>query len=184
MSGYLLLMAEFIGLSLLLPDALTPLAPSGFLLLFYGLYFGVVSRDLCQLCSQLMAVNLGYIARRGDIPSKQLPANTCAICDAPLHASVRLTDGAAASARDEAVLTLADCRHQFHVSCIRGWTIIGKRDTCPCCHERVQLRTVVGSNPWEQTSLAWGMLLDGMRYMVVWNPCILLIAQTVWYLVY
>ena len=132
-TGYVLLMAEFLGFSLMLPDALTPLAPTGFLLLFYGLYYGVLSRDLCQLCSQTLAVNLGYVAEKGDVPARALPSNTCAICDHALHSSVRLTD--AASRMDEEVVT-TNCAHSFHLYCLRGWTLVGKRSSCPHCHEK------------------------------------------------
>ena len=31
----------------------------GLLLLFYGLYFGVVSRDFAEVCSELMASQIG-----------------------------------------------------------------------------------------------------------------------------
>ena len=181
MLGYLLLMSEFLGLSLLLPDALTPLAPTGFRLLFYGLYYGVLSRDLCQLCSQALAVNLGYVAAKGEMPSKSLPSNTCAICDHQLHSSVRLTD--TTSQADEAVIS-TQCGHSFHLYCIRGWALVGKNSICPCCHEKVELRALLGPNPWEQTALAWGMVLDALRYMIVFNPLILLLSQGVLYLIY
>ena len=180
-TGYILLMAEFLGVSLLLPDWMTPVAPTGFVLLFYGLYYGVVSRDLCQLCSQALAVNLGYVAAKGEMPSKSLPSNTCAICDHQLHSSVRLTDQQ--SKADEPVIT-TQCGHSFHVYCLRGWALVGKNSICPCCHEKVELRPLLGPNPWEQTTLAWGTLLDGLRYMIVWNPIILLISQAVLYVIY
>ena len=181
-AGYLLLMAEFLGFSLLLPDALTPLAPTGFLLLFYGLYYGVLSRDLCQVCSQALAVNIGYVAAQGEMPSKSLPTNTCAICDHPLHSSVRLTD--ATTTADEPVVTIGNCGHSFHIFCIRGWALVGKSRVCPCCHERVDLRQLLGPAAWEQTVVAWAMVLDAMRYLIVFNPLILLLSQGVIYLLY
>ena len=140
--GYLLLMSDFLGVSLLLPDALTPLSPTGVLLMFYGLYYGVLSRDLCALCGMLVAVNLGYVGRKGELPSKALPLNTCAICSHALHESVRLTDSRAGEAAEATFST--PCGHHFHSYCLRGWTIIGKRDTCPCCSEKVNVREVVG----------------------------------------
>ena len=175
--GYCLLMSDFLGVSLLLPEALTPLSPTGVLLMFYGLYYGVLSRDLCALCGMLMAVNLGYVGRKGEMPSKTLPLNTCAICDHPLHASVRLTDSRPGEAEEPTFST--PCGHQFHSYCLRGWTIIGKRDTCPSCSEKVNVRDVVGRAPWDQTAVAWGWILDAVRVMVVYNPIILLITQTV-----
>ena len=54
--GYLVLMTEFFGLS-----ALTgiPMVSLGSLLLFYGLYFGVLGRDLAEICAEKMANALG-----------------------------------------------------------------------------------------------------------------------------
>ena len=31
------------------------------------------------------------------------------------------------------------CGHSFHDFCIRGWCIIGKKQTCPYCKEKVRL---------------------------------------------
>lgn len=134
--GYLMIMCDFFGISLLLPAALTPLAPAGFMLCFYGLYYGVLGRDLANVCSTYMAHNLGYYSKEG-IAEKNLPVNICAICDSELTRSVRLSD--ASTAADETIYTL-NCGHKFHEFCLRGWTIIGKRDSCAYCCEKVQLR--------------------------------------------
>ena len=32
------------------------------------------------------------------------------------------------------------CSHEFHEFCIRGWCIVGKKETCPWCHEKVDLK--------------------------------------------
>lgn len=32
------------------------------------------------------------------------------------------------------------CEHVFHEFCIRGWCIIGKKQTCPYCKEKVDLK--------------------------------------------
>ena len=29
------------------------------------------------------------------------------------------------------------CGHSFHDFCVRGWTIVGKKETCPYCGEKV-----------------------------------------------
>ena len=125
--GFCLLMSDFLGVSLLLPDSLTPLSSAGVLLMLYGLYYGVLSRDLCALCSMNMAVSLGYVSRKGEMPSKTLPANTCAIYNHPQHASVRLTDSRPREKEEPTFST--PCGHHFNPCCLRGWTIIGKRDT-------------------------------------------------------
>merc|ERR1712176_1560170 len=34
------------------------------------------------------------------------------------------------------------CGHRFHGFCIRGWIMIGKRDVCPICKEKVNLKGI------------------------------------------
>lgn len=64
------------------------------------------------------------------------------------------------------------CRHCFHDLCINGWTLVGKKDTCPLCGEKVDMRALKASRPWDTRNLAWIQMLDAIRYMVVWNPII------------
>lgn len=40
-------------------------------------------------------------------------------------------------------------------ACCRGWCIIGKKDTCPTCWEKVDLRSVFADKPWETRNLSW-----------------------------
>jgi hypothetical protein len=47
------------------------------------------------------------------------------------------------SAEQEGVLENTyrlSCGHEFHEFCIRGWCIVGKKQTCPYCHEKVDLK--------------------------------------------
>ena len=61
--------------------------------------------------------------------------------------------------------------------CIRGWTLVGKKDCCPVCNEKVSMRAVSSTTPWETQSLMWSQLLDSVRYLVVWNPVIIVVTQ-------
>lgn len=88
----------------------------------------------------------------------------CAICTIGLDES------------DEPTFTL-NCGHRYHDFCIRGWTIIGKKDTCPCCAEKVSLSQTF-TKPWEKASVYWANLMDMVRYLVVWNPVIIFIVNT------
>lgn len=72
----------------------------------------------------------------------------------------------------DATVRLA-CKHLFHGTCVRGWCVVGKKDTCPCCREKVDLRAVFAGRPWETRNLSWLQMLDMLRYLVVWNPLIL-----------
>lgn len=77
---------------------------------------------------------------------------------------------------EEDVIELA-CGHMFHEFCARGWVMVGKKDACPNCGDKVHLRSLVGSSPWETQSLVWVHLLDALRYLIVWNPVILIVTQ-------
>lgn len=37
------------------------------------------------------------------------------------------------------------CEHTFHEFCLRGWLIVGKKQTCPFCREKVDLRRMFPS---------------------------------------
>lgn len=176
--GYALILCDFTGISLVFPGFLNPASPVGFMLLFYGTYYGVLGRDCANMCTELMAAKIGYYSKDG-MPSRQLGQNVCAICDAALFKNLRLDQDDSAN---ECIFTLS-CNHQFHESCIRGWTVVGKRDTCPTCHEKVNLRATF-SNPWETEGLTWGVILDALRFLIVYNPLIVLIVHTVLVVVY
>jgi len=63
---------------------------------------------------------------------------------------------------------------RFHEFCIRGWCVVGKKQTCPYCKEKVDLKRMF-SNPWEKPHLFFGWLIDIVRWFIVWLPLILLI---------
>lgn len=58
--------------------------------------------------------------------------------------------------------------------------MIGKKDTCPFCSEKVQLKKIF-KNPWEKQGILWAQLLDSLRYLLVWNPVILIAIQIILY---
>ena len=37
--------------------------------------------------------------------------------------------------------------YRFHEFCIRGWCIVGKKQTCPYCQEKVDLKKIF-KNPY------------------------------------
>jgi len=163
--GYVLVMFEFLGFTHLLVAAtgiekIHGLAYVGALLLFYGLYYGVLGRDCAEMCTDRLASVMGFTGK-GEIPSKILPPRTCCICSDEYN--------------PETAVKL-NCNHYFHESCIRGWTIIGKKDTCPYCSEKVHLKQLF-NNPWEKQGILWANLLDSLRYLIVWNPIILTAVQ-------
>ena len=49
------------------------------LLLFYGVYFGVITKDIADVCTDRMASTIGYFSEDG-MPMKHLDKTTCGIC--------------------------------------------------------------------------------------------------------
>lgn len=173
-TGYAIVLMDFFNVPELFGLS-HKLAYYGGLLLFYGLYFGVLGRDCAEMCATRMASIMGIVAHKGDTPSFSLSTAFCAICSEELNP--RQVDMDVPSER---VIEL-NCKHLFHEFCIRGWTMIGKKDICPFCSEKVELRNMF-TNPWETQSLIWANLLDALRYLVVWNPLILVITQATLYI--
>ncbi|KFM28282.1 RING finger protein 121 [Auxenochlorella protothecoides] len=132
LAGYVLLLMEALGSGPLLRAFMSP--STCLSVLWYGLYFGILTRDAAEVASDRMAVGLGQRRR---------------------------------------LAVSLSCKHLFHSDCIRGWTIVGKKDTCPTCHEKVDLRKLYASRPWESTNMSWTQMLDLIRFFVVWNPVIL-----------
>ncbi|KFW62545.1 RING finger protein 121, partial [Pygoscelis adeliae] len=59
------------------------------------------------------------------MPTKHLSDSVCAVCGLPLNVLLP----------------------RFHEFCIRGWCIVGKKQTCPYCKEKVDLKRMF-SNPY------------------------------------
>ncbi|RKP03355.1 hypothetical protein CXG81DRAFT_9641 [Caulochytrium protostelioides] len=134
--------------------------------LFYGLYFGTLGRDLVEQLSLRMVAAVGYYSASGQIPNKYLRQGVCAVCG-----DLTATNG-------DATIRL-DCQHPFHPTCIKGWTIIGKRDACPYCRERVNL-SAFRRTPLESTEMVYLAVVDLLRLLVVWNPIIILAIQLIY----
>jgi len=128
------------------------------------------------MCAIRMASSMGYYSPEG-LPAKHLDPNICCICGKHLVNIAKPYENENKEQTNEKIFELA-CKHQYHEFCIRGWTIIGKKDTCPYCSEKVNLKIML-KNPWDQ-SLLWAQVLDALRYLIVWNPVILLVAQVVY----
>nr|XP_032522965.1 RING finger protein 121 [Danaus plexippus plexippus] len=138
--------------------------------LFYGLYFGTLGRDVADYCSDKMATSIGYYTREG-MPTRHLESNVCAVCGNELLVSEH----------EEGVIENTyklPCSHVFHEFCIRGWCIVGKKQTCPYCKEKVDLKMMF-TNPWDRPQLLFGQLLDWIRWVVAWQPLVLFFAQAV-----
>jgi len=76
----------------------------------------------------------------GSMPTRTLEPNVCAVCGNKLLVSEH----------EEGVIENTyklTCEHVFHEFCIRGWCIVGKKQTCPYCKEKVDLKKMF-RNPY------------------------------------
>jgi len=169
--GYFSFMAEFFFGSMV---SGVEFGRMGMTLLFYGLYFGLLGRDCAEVSSSRMTTSLGYYSKDG-FPQRHLADNVCALCDSPLITLNSNSSPESLINNDDKIYTL-NCSHQYHNFCIRGWTLIGKKDTCPYCSEKVRLREII-SHPWENISLMWAFVLDAIRYLVVFNPLVVFVTH-------
>ncbi|KAJ2696622.1 hypothetical protein H4218_004485 [Coemansia sp. IMI 209128] len=148
------------------------------LAVFYGLYFGLVSRDLVTLCTDKMAATLGY-ASNGYMPTRHLPREVCCICGGELLGS-KAEGGSEQGALVEPTHRLG-CGHEFHACCIRGWCVVGKKDICPFCREKVDLETFK-QNPWDKQELFYVTALEYMRFFISWQPLTLLFLTAIFWI--
>ncbi|KAJ1835108.1 hypothetical protein LPJ63_001413 [Coemansia sp. RSA 2711] len=159
-------------------------------IMFYGLYFGLMSRDLVVLCSDRITATLGYSSsNKTGLPTKHLAHNVCGICSDQLAQGGSNTDSGLLHAGAEAVRPTAlaepthelDCGHVFHATCIRGWCVIGKKETCPFCSEKVDL-TPFKQNPWDRQELVYISALEYMRFFISWQPLTLLLMAGIFWI--
>ncbi|XP_005556166.3 RING finger protein 175 isoform X2 [Macaca fascicularis] len=170
--GYLAIMFTMCGFNLFFKIKARDSMDFGIVSLFYGLYYGVMGRDFAEICSDYMASTIGFYSVSG-LPTRSLSDNICAVCGQKIIVEL-----------DEEGLIentyQLSCNHVFHEFCIRGWCIVGKKQTCPYCKEKVDLKRMI-SNPWERTHFLYGQILDWLRYLVAWQPVVIGIVQGINY---
>jgi RING finger protein 121 len=164
----------FTGLGLLLPSNPDTILEIGVTLIFYGVYYGVLGRDFAEVCVDFMSAAMTYTTGGQSLPKVQLSGNMCAVCG---HRIILPSEDEKVTERTYRL----GCGHLFHEFCIRGWCIVGKKQTCPYCQEKVELKKIF-KNPWEKPHLLFGQMLDFLRYCVVWLPVILSIVHLIYYI--
>ncbi|CAH1268167.1 RNF121 [Branchiostoma lanceolatum] len=166
--GYFAVMFTFLGVNLIFMIKPETAMDFGVVTIFYGLYYGVLGRDFAEICADKIAATIGYYSTTG-MPTRHLEPNVCAVCGQKIIIHEE-EDGII-----EKTYRLG-CDHLFHEFCIRGWCIVGKKQTCPYCKEKVDLKRMF-CNPWERPHVLYGQLLDWLRYLVAWQPVIIGIVQ-------
>lgn len=58
------MMAAFFGLNLVFDAKVSTWMDCGLLFVFYGLYYGVLGRDISEICADKMASHVGVSARK------------------------------------------------------------------------------------------------------------------------
>jgi len=170
--GYIIMVLTFFGLNVVFDAKPQAWMDVAMLFLFYGLYYGVLAQDVAEISSDKMASHIGYYTANG-MPTRHLEAGVCAVCGNRLLVQEN----------EEGVLENTyklSCDHVFHEFCIRGWCIVGKKQTCPYCKEKVDLKKMF-CNPWEKPHVLYGQLLDWLRWLVAWQPVIFGIVQGINY---
>lgn len=112
------------------------------------------------------AVWLFQFYSRGGIPSRSLTDRICAVCGQQILVDVeeegfiedtyQLSCGHTYPRRSSLprffctgciVCFFPSLLPRFHEFCIRGWCIVGKKQTCPYCNEKVDLKRMM-NNPY------------------------------------
>ncbi|KRY51275.1 RING finger protein [Trichinella britovi] len=169
--GYVVTVLTLFGIGILLSMKFDDLFNFGILCLFYGIYYGVLNRDLAAICSNTMAAHIGYYSDEG-LPRRTLESDMCAVCGSKISAND--------NERQVEQLYNLSCGHTFHEFCIRGWCIVGKNEICPYCREKVNLKEFF-TNPWEKTEAVLMYVLDFVRYLVAWNPILVFLIRGIYY---
>jgi RING finger protein 121 len=196
-TGYVILVLTFFGINLLLNISPQVALDIGFMMLFYGIYYGVLCRDFTDFLVDRLAARIGYYNPSSALPSKSLRNNVCAICGME-HGDKEDIDIDGITKNEQDVMLLGDqdvmfesglhpdrevlisssdqderlfvltCGHKFHEYCIYGWCLIGKRQTCPFCREKVDLGRMFSALPFQKPHQLYGNLLEFIRYLFAW----------------
>ncbi|KAL0479590.1 hypothetical protein AKO1_007800 [Acrasis kona] len=158
-------------------------------MLFYGLYFGVLVRDCAEIASDRMQSSLAQ-SREHLYTSETQQKRTCGICNQDLkNEDEDDIEGGSHLSRTMASPTVTDpnkfkttqptknlaCGHSFHEFCLKGWMLVGKKQECPYCKEKIEIKRE--PNPWEMDSELYTNVLEMVRYFTVWNPLIIIIVH-------
>uniref|UniRef100_V9L4T1 RING finger protein 175 n=1 Tax=Callorhinchus milii TaxID=7868 RepID=V9L4T1_CALMI len=85
--GYLAVMFTMFGFNLFFRIKTEDSMDFGVILLFYGLYYGVMGRDFAEICSDYMASTIGFY-NFGSMPSRNLSCDICAVCGQKIFVDV------------------------------------------------------------------------------------------------
>ena len=85
--GYIIMMATFMGFYLFFGVKPHVWMDVGLLMMFYALYYGVMARDVAEICTEKMVSRIGYY-QPGGMPARRLDSDVCALCENQFLAKV------------------------------------------------------------------------------------------------
>ncbi|XP_036181021.1 RING finger protein 121 isoform X5 [Myotis myotis] len=168
--GYMAVMFTLFGLNLLFKIKPEDAMDFGISLLFYGLYYGVLERDFAEMCADYMASTIGFYSESG-MPTKHLSDSMCAVCGQQIFVDVS----------EEGIIENTyrlSCNHVFHEFCIRGWCIVGKKQTCPYCKEKVDLKRMFSNPPPPDRSASMTLTHQGSSSCFKFSAWLCEVLQT------
>lgn len=119
-------------------------------ILFYSLYFAVLSREVILNLSHLMASKTGFFSKEG-IPGLADSTNVCMICTDNLN-------------KEGKILTLS-CGHNYHEECVKGWFMIGQNQFCPYCKKGIDT-DIFNCNFFDKTMLTFKPIMNFIRSFI------------------
>lgn len=127
---------------------------AGVPLLFYSLYFSLLGRNFINYIGDKITQDV--------LPSVSVKKESaCGVC------AENVSD-----AEDDKSTYVLRCNHKFHLDCLKGWRIVGKRDICPTCKERVDLEDVP-MNPWQRNEYFFTQFLDLVGNIILSYTCLM-----------
>lgn len=120
-------------------------------MIFYSLYFAVLSREVVKNLCLIMAKTTGYYSKEG-IPGKMASNDTCIVCTNTFKP-------------EDKILTLK-CGHSYHEDCLKGWLIIGQNNCCYYCKEGVDNTIFPSQDYWLKTELFIKPMMNTMRSFI------------------
>lgn len=128
-------------------------------LVFVAGYIGCLQKDLARMIHFFIHKRY-YRSSRNSSNSNY--ANTCVLCRMEIKTLLFFFEDEARKKNkhyyydddEENILTL-QCNHRYHESCLIGFSIIGKKQTSPCCGEKLDTSTIYRQSPWENATSVW-----------------------------
>jgi len=178
LSGLIAIVSLFISLCFDFPDESAFLINLGGALGYYGGYFGLISRDLAIIITETMNNKPGLFRDAEDLlPTGSVKRDCCNICKVPkpTQPSRNRFDFIQrnSATKDHEKWKKLKCGDIFHESCLRGWVMLGKKTTCPCCREKVDFQLDDDNSFFGrfETNLLFGYDIF-LRYAIVYLPII------------